>query len=100
MRQKQCRRMEQSCVNFLNCVVCPNTLKIHKSETFVNTFLQNVRKICAGGDQAARRAGRSRTIMKANTARKLKNRPRMGQSERFIPSLAALLYSHAATSNQ
>ena len=32
---------------FLNCVACPNTLKIHKRETFVNTFLQNVRKIRA-----------------------------------------------------
>lgn len=27
-------------VNFLNCVVCPNTLKIHNRKTFVNTFFK------------------------------------------------------------
>ena len=37
------------------------------------------------------REGRSRTIMKANAARKLKNSPRIGQSDLFMPSFTASL---------
>lgn len=37
------------------------------------------------------REGRSRMIMKANAARKLKNSPRIGQSDLFMPSFTASL---------
>ncbi len=44
--------------------------------------------------------GRSRAMRNANTAMKLRNSPRIGQSDLFMPSLTAFLYSHATTLNQ
>lgn len=39
-------------------------------------------------------------MQKAMTAKTLKKRPSMGHRDLFIPSLTALLHSHAATVSQ
>lgn len=46
------------------------------------------------------RAGRSRTIQNASTAKMFRNVPRIAQSDGFMPVTAALLYSQATTVSQ
>ncbi len=68
-------------------------LEIKPIHGFEAVFVDLSKAVCFYNDCAAflMREGRSRTIMKANAARKLKNSPRIGQRDLFMPSFTASL---------